>query len=92
MHAYVAVNLGHHPELFELVRGVRAATRDDPLTHVGDDWFHITLYQLSETPASKITDAERQALAAELTTQLRAVDPFTITVGSPLAYGTEVAA
>jgi len=90
VHAYVAVDLRHHPELFELVRGVRAATRDDPLTHVGDDWFHITLYQLSEMPASKISGTERQALAAELTTQLRAVDPFTITVGSPLAYGTGI--
>ncbi|WP_327416410.1 2'-5' RNA ligase family protein [Streptomyces sp. NBC_01233] len=90
LHAYVAVDLGHHPELFELVRGIRAATNNDPLTHVGDRWFHITLYQLSQTPASKIPDAEREALAAELTTQLRRVAPFAITVGSPLTYGSGI--
>lgn len=26
------------------IRGVRAATADDPLTHVGDEWLHITLF------------------------------------------------
>ncbi|NBE52000.1 2'-5' RNA ligase family protein [Streptomyces boluensis] len=88
LHAYVTVDLGQNPELAELIRDVRAATVGDPLRHVDDGGFHVTLYQLSEKPASAIPDEERQALVAELTRQMRAVTPFTITVGSPLAYGT----
>lgn len=90
LHAYVTVDLGRHPELAELISGVRAATKDDPLTHVGDRWFHITLYQLSRRPASAIAGEERQALAAELATQMKSLAPFTVTVGSPLPYGTGI--
>lgn len=90
LHAYVTVDLGRNPELADLVHGVRAATADDPLTHVGDQWLHITLYQLSQKLAADVPAEERQALAAELTRQMRTVEPFTITVGSPLAYGTGV--
>ncbi|MGW7210039.1 hypothetical protein [Streptomyces sp. NPDC054837] len=86
LHAYVAVDLGRQPELSELIRGVREATRDDPLTHVGDEWFHITLYQLSQKPASEIPEDERQALVAALTEEMKAIAPFTITVSSPLPY------
>ncbi|MFJ6898232.1 2'-5' RNA ligase family protein [Streptomyces hokutonensis] len=86
LHAYVAVDLERQPELSELIRGVREATRDDPLTHVGDEWFHITLYQLSQKPASEIPEDERQALVTALTDQMKAIAPFTITVGSPLPY------
>ncbi|MFD7861334.1 2'-5' RNA ligase family protein [Streptomyces sp. NPDC059783] len=86
LHAYVTVDLGHNPELADLIRGVRNATQDDPLTHVGDEWFHITLYQLSQKPASEIPEDERQALVAALTEQMKAVAPFTITVGSHLPY------
>lgn len=88
LHAYVTVDLGQNPELGELIRGIRAATAGDPLAHVGDEWFHITLYQLSQKPASEIPADQRQALVTELTEQLRAFAPFTITVGSPLPYGT----
>jgi hypothetical protein len=77
-------------ELAELVRGIRAATKDDPLTQVGDEWFHITLYQLSAKAAAEVTAAERQSLAAELTRQMKAIAPFTVTVGSALAYGTGI--
>ncbi|HWU07012.1 MAG TPA: hypothetical protein VN520_11620 [Streptomyces sp.] len=90
LHAYVTVDLGRNPELADLVRGVRAATADDPLTHVGDQWLHITLYQLSQKPAADIPTGKRQTLAAELNRQLLPVEPFTITVGSPLAYGTGI--
>lgn len=87
-HAYVPVDLGQNPELAELVHGVRAATKDDPIAHVGDEWLHITLYQLSSKPAADVTTAERQALTAELDRQMQGIAPFTITVGSTLAYGT----
>ncbi|KPI02967.1 hypothetical protein OK074_5117 [Actinobacteria bacterium OK074] len=90
VHAYVPVDLGANPELADLVRGIRTTTKDDPLTHVGDEWFHITLYQLSAKPAAEVTDAERHALAAELTRQMENVAPFTLTVGSPLVYGTGI--
>lgn len=86
LHAYVTVDLERQPELSELIRGVREATKDDPLTHVGDEWFHITLYQLSQKPASEIAEGERQALVAALTEQMKTIAPFTITVGSPLPY------
>ncbi|MFI6688015.1 2'-5' RNA ligase family protein [Streptomyces sp. NPDC050485] len=87
-HAYVPVDLGRNPELADLVHSVRAATKDDPLTHVGNEWLHITLYQLSSKPAAEVTVAERQALTTELTRQMQDIAPFTITVGSTLAYGT----
>ncbi|MGW1736566.1 hypothetical protein [Streptomyces sp. NPDC001999] len=44
VHAYVPVDLRANPELAEFVRGIQAATKDDQLTHVGDEWFHITLF------------------------------------------------
>ncbi|WP_439681563.1 2'-5' RNA ligase family protein [Embleya sp. MST-111070] len=87
LHAYITVDLGSHPELAELISGVRAATKDDPLAHVGDQWFHITLYQMSSKPTSAVPAEERQALVAELTKQMRSTMPFTVTVGSPLPYG-----
>ncbi|WP_043267186.1 2'-5' RNA ligase family protein [Streptomyces sp. CT34] len=70
------------------IAGVRAATEGDPLTHVGHDWFHITLYQLSEKPAEQITQVERQAIVSELEKHLQEVEPFSITVGSILPYAT----
>ncbi|MGA4846557.1 protein-L-isoaspartate O-methyltransferase family protein [Streptomyces sp. G5(2025)] len=45
VHAYAPVDLGSSPGLADLVRGVRVATKGDPLTHIGDEWFHITLYR-----------------------------------------------
>ncbi|WP_274036233.1 2'-5' RNA ligase family protein [Streptomyces sp. MMBL 11-1] len=90
LHAYVTVDLGQNPELAELIRGVRNATKDDPLTHVGDEWFHITLYQLSSRHARDVPEAEREALAAELSKQMHSIAPFTITAGSPLAYPTGI--
>lgn len=36
------------------IQGVREATKDDPLTHVGDEWFHVTLYRLSAEPGSPL--------------------------------------
>lgn len=44
VHANVPVDLRPNPELAVFVRGIQAATKDDPLTHVGDEWFHITLF------------------------------------------------
>lgn len=90
LHAYVTVDLGRNPELSELIRGVREATRDDPLTHVANEWFHITLYQLSSIAAHDVPEAERQALVAELARQMRSIAPFSITAGSPLAYPTGI--
>lgn len=90
LHAYVTVDLGRNPEFAELVRGVRNATQDDPLTHVGDEWFHITLYQLSSRAARDVPEAERQALVTELTAQMRPIAPFIITAGSPLPYATGI--
>lgn len=90
LHVYVVVNLDSNREFAELVRGVRDATGEYPLAHVENDWFHITLYQLSERPAAEITKAERRDLTAELTRRLETVEPFTITVGSPLTYETGI--
>lgn len=72
------------------IRGVRAATKDDPLTHVGDDWFHMTLYQLSVKAGHLVTQEEREALAAALQRRLQAVEPFSITVGSALSYSSGI--
>ncbi|MFI7104121.1 2'-5' RNA ligase family protein [Streptomyces sp. NPDC050161] len=88
LHAYAIADLNRNPELAELVAGVRAATAGDPLSHVGDDWFHITLYQLSEKPAEQITPSERKAIINELERHLQNVEPFSITVGSILPYPT----
>ncbi|WP_435598199.1 2'-5' RNA ligase family protein [Streptomyces anulatus] len=90
VHAYIPVVLGRNPELSELVHGIRSATKDDPLTHVGDQWFHITLYQLSSKPAAEVTEEERRALTTELTRQMETVAPFDVTVGSALAYGSGI--
>ncbi|MER6530224.1 hypothetical protein [Streptomyces sp. NPDC001508] len=87
LHACAVAGLSRTPELAGLIAGVRAATEGDPLTPVGDDWFHITLYRLSQNSASEIPADRRQALVAEPTEQIRVLAPFTLTVGSLLPYG-----
>jgi hypothetical protein len=42
---------------------------------------------MSSKPTSAVPAEERRALVAELTKQMRSTVPFTITVGSPLPYG-----
>ncbi|MFE7115138.1 2'-5' RNA ligase family protein [Streptomyces sp. NPDC057654] len=86
LHVYAVVDFERSPAFAELVRCVRAATKGDPLSHVGDEWFHITLYQLSEKAGALVTQAEREDLADALQQRLRAVEPFTVTVGSSLSY------
>jgi hypothetical protein len=91
LHVYAVVDLDHNPEFAELVRGIRAATKDEPLSHVGDRWFHITLYQLSEKgDAVLVTEVEREALADALRLRLQRVQPFAITAGSALSYPTGI--
>lgn len=91
LHVYVVADLARNPELAALIAGCRAATADWPLAHVGDEWLHITMYQLG-TPADQVTEPEREAIAAALRSRLRNVPPFAITVGSALSYASEVAA
>lgn len=90
LHAYIVVDMDRHPDLGALIRDVRAATKVDPLQHVGDEWFHITLYQFTAKPANQVTQAERQALEIALTERLQSVDPFTVTVGKPRVYTTGI--
>ncbi|MGH3164607.1 MAG: hypothetical protein ACRDN0_01790, partial [Trebonia sp.] len=68
-----------------LIEGCRAATAGWPLAHVGDEWFHLTLYQLG-IPADQVTEPEREAISAALRDRLRDVPPFTVIVGSALSY------
>ena len=82
---YVVADLARNPGLAALVEGCRSATDGFPLAHVGDDWFHLTLYQLG-VPAAQVTGPERDALAAALRARLRDVPPFTISIGSALSY------
>ncbi|WP_030017928.1 2'-5' RNA ligase family protein [Streptomyces monomycini] len=90
LHAYIVVDLGRYPDLADLIRGVRTATKDDPLAHVGDPWFHITLYQLSQKGAAEVSEAERHALIEALSAEMRSIEPFTVTVGSALPYGSGI--
>ncbi|WP_461056478.1 2'-5' RNA ligase family protein [Streptomyces pseudoechinosporeus] len=69
---------------------MRAATKDEPLSHVGDEWFHVALYQLSEKVGALVTQEEREALADALRQRLRTVEPFSITAGSSLSYPTGI--
>jgi len=85
LHVYVVADLARNPELATLIQGCRAATAGWPLAHVGDDWFHLTLYQLG-IPADQVTGPEREAIADALRSRLKDVPPFTITVGSALSY------
>ncbi|RNG38040.1 2'-5' RNA ligase family protein [Streptomyces botrytidirepellens] len=89
LHVYITVDLAQHPEVAELVRGAWDVLRDFPLSHVQDPWFHITLDQITDEPASRITQRERDMLTVELTKALGDVEPFDITVGSLLSsqYG-----
>lgn len=89
LHAYVTVDLSRQPELAALVQGARDALLDFPLSHVQDPWFHITLDQITDEPAARIPQHERDALVDELTKALRDVEPFNLLVGSLLSsrYG-----
>ena len=84
LHVYVVADLDRDREFAALVNGVRAATADDPLTHVGDEWLHVTLYQI-DRPATQIPQSQREALAEALRRHLAHVEPFTLTVGSALS-------
>ncbi len=90
LHVYVTVQLDRNPELAALINGCREATREDPLTHVSDSWFHITMYQLSEKAAALVSQQDRDALAASLGRRLQAIDPFTVEVGTALSYASGV--
>lgn len=89
LHIYVVVDLGANPELAALIKGCRDATRDYPLSHVGDDWFHITMCQI-DLPAGQVTRSEREALATELRGRLHEVPPFTVMVGSAFSCASGV--
>lgn len=89
LHVYVVADLARNPELAALIRGCRDATDGWPLAHVGDDEFHITLYQLG-IPSGKVPGPEREAIADALRSRLKDVSPFTITVGSALSYASGV--
>jgi hypothetical protein len=85
LHVYAVIDLQRNRDLAALIEGCRAATSGDPLTHVGDRWFHITLAQLS-IAADQLAESEHAALIGELRWHLAGLNPFTVTAGSPLAY------
>jgi hypothetical protein len=89
LHVYVVADLARNPELATLIAGCRAATAGMPLAHVGDDWFHITMYQLG-IPADQVTGPEREALAEALRGRLQHVRPFTVAVGRALSHDSGV--
>ncbi|TMR07822.1 2'-5' RNA ligase family protein, partial [Nonomuraea turkmeniaca] len=86
LHVYAIVDLESNPELGQLIKEVRAATQGAPLAHIGNDWFHITLYQHAAKPADQVTAAERHTLHAHLQQHLSHIAPFTVTVGPALTY------
>ena len=87
---FVAVrpDLGRDSGLAVLLQGCREAMAGFPITPVPDDGLRGTLAQVCDRPAAQIDDDGRAALLAGLRTGLKAVDPFTISAGSPLAYAT----
>ncbi|WP_322871073.1 hypothetical protein [Streptomyces goshikiensis] len=53
------------------------------MSHVQDPRFHITLDQITDEPAARIPQHERDALIDELTKTLRDIEPFNLTDGPP---------
>ena len=70
-----------------LHRGCRRASAGYPLTYVEDPWLHITIAQITDAVGRSTPADERQQLASELQNALESVDPFTVTIGSCLSYG-----
>nr|WP_269328558.1 2'-5' RNA ligase family protein [Kineosporia babensis] len=59
-----------------------------PIATVPDHAMRITLAKVGDAPAAQVTADERTGLLKALGEQLKAVEPFQITAGSPLAYAT----
>ncbi len=89
LHVYVLGDVARSPELAELMASCRRATAGEPLAHVGGDWVHVTLCQVT-VPAATIGDEQRTALVAAIGRALATVAPFTITVTEPTRVPTGV--
>lgn len=89
LHVYVVADLARNPELAGLVASSRAALDGMPLGHVGDDWLHVTLCQI-RTPADRVDDAGRTAIAREIRLRLAGLKPFGVSMGSPFGVPTGV--
>ena len=85
LHVYVPVSQCDR-ELTTLVTTANEALRDFPVTPVDLPWLHITLDQITDQPADRIPQAERDELVAALTQRLADIPPFEMMVGSLLAY------
>ncbi|KPI02954.1 hypothetical protein OK074_5104 [Actinobacteria bacterium OK074] len=70
----------------------RVVLREFPITCVEDRWLHITVDQITDRVGAEITQAERDALVAELGMRLADVEPFDIMIGSLESYATGVIA
>ncbi|MGW0731758.1 2'-5' RNA ligase family protein [Streptomyces sp. NPDC002851] len=89
LHVYATVDLDRNRELAALVNGGREVLGDFPLSHVEDQWLHITIDQITDQPASAIGQPERDALTTALTERLQGFSPIDLMVGSLLSsrYG-----
>ena len=87
LHVYALPDLHQDQQLAELIRGCRRASAGYPLTYVEDPWLHITVAQITDAVGRSTLADERQQLASELQNALESVDPFTVTIGSCLSYG-----
>lgn len=85
-HVYATPDLRRDTALASLIEGCRSALTGLPLTMVDSAWLHVTAAQISNAVGRSTGEDELQALKAELRSALRAIEPFTIMVGSCLSY------
>jgi len=83
LHVYALGDVARSPALAALMTSCRRATATEPLAHIGDDWLHVTLCQVT-VPSRAVGAAQRAALAAAIGRAVAAVTPFTITVTEPV--------
>ncbi|HUN33058.1 MAG TPA: hypothetical protein VMU95_13685 [Trebonia sp.] len=89
LHVYALGDVTRSPGLAALMAGCRQATAAEPLAHIGDQWLHVTLCQVT-LPARTIDDEQRAAVVAAIGGVIGAVPRFTITVTEPIRVPTGV--
>jgi 2'-5' RNA ligase superfamily len=89
LHVYALGDVARSPGLAALMASCRRATAAEPLAHVGDDWLHVTLCQVT-VQAPAIGAGRRATLAAAIGHAVAAVTPFTVTVTEPVRVPTGV--
>ncbi|WP_067665979.1 2'-5' RNA ligase family protein [Nocardia miyunensis] len=77
LHVYAPIDLAANPELAEVISRWREAIASDPIRLLPDPALHITIEAITDTPAARISTAERRELANAVRAAVSGAPPYT---------------